>query len=268
MKSKFFLFVLLLFFMTPCFAEEELGDLPQPSTYSIVHWQYMNSWHFYLSPYFWFTGLSGHVNILGNRVFFDNDFDEIRHALDFSLGAHFEAFRGNLSLLLDSNYVKITQKPSIRTDGSKTTYETTTTDLGVYYTLYSIPSSYPTMNRASFEILGAGRIATFYTVIVSPVLSTPPAISDSSSFLVPVVGARMKYNFNPKWRLWFSADFGGFEVSHVNSTWSSALGVGYKLNDCFDVTLAYKVLSMNYSIQAITINTFLQGPVLGLGISW
>ncbi len=258
----------LLLLITPCFADPD----PFPNTPPASHPQSKEPWQFYLSPYFWYAGLSGHVNILGNRVTFSNSITEIRHDLDTSIGAHFEASHGLWSLLLDSDYVKITQTPALGGSNSKTTYETTITDLGAFYNLYSLGRRKGPYCHGSFELFGGGRIGTFHTVIVSSNLPSPlsisNSISDSSSFIVPLIGARFKYQYNPEWRVWLGGDFGGFEMSHVNSTWSAILGLAYQFSENLDVSLAYKAVSVNYSLQAVTINTFLQGPMIGLGIHW
>ncbi|HSW70434.1 MAG TPA: hypothetical protein VLH77_00445, partial [Gammaproteobacteria bacterium] len=214
-------------------------------------------------------GLSGHVNVRGNRVTFNSAVSDLRANLDSTLGLHFEASRGLWSLLLDPDYVKITQHPALGGTNTSTTYETSISDAGAYYKLYSIPMiPRRDYSCASFELLGAGRILSFHTVIDFLTTSIPSSVSDTTSVIVPIIGARFRYHFNSKLDSWLSGDFGGFQVSHVSSTWSALLGLRYHFTPFFDLSLAYKVFSVNYSIQAVTINTFLQGPVLGLGFSW
>lgn len=264
--TKLIIFLVLSVCLPPCFsASNTVSGIPE--TELSANLQYKDSWHLHLHPYLWFAGLSGQVNIRGKRVRFDDTFNTLRQNLDFSLGAHFEADKGPWSLLLDPDYVKITQHPYYRDLRTKTTYETTITDAGAYYKLYTWRHPQEKEIQASFELLGAGRIATFHTVI--DFLRTEPVpASDTSSIVVPIIGARLKYNFNAKVHTWLSGDFGGFQVSHVSSTWSTMLGLRYQFTPFFDLSLAYKVWAVNYSIQAITINTLLQGPILSCGFSW
>jgi hypothetical protein len=266
MFARLALFLALFLAFSPCFADTELEGVPQAHLENNL--KFKDTWSIHLSPYIWLASLSGHVNIRANRVAFNDSFSRMLHYLDFSLGAHFEAYRGPWSLMLDPDYVKITQKPGLRFSNSKTTYETTITDAGVYYSIYSLPSPKADLKRASLELLGAGRIVTFHTTIDSPALRIPPSISDTSSIVVPILGARFKYNFNPKLHTWLGGDFGGFQVSHVSSTWSSIIGLQYNFTDFFDLSLAYKAMGVNYSIRGITINTLLQGPILACGFSW
>lgn len=263
--TKVLLLIMLTCFLVPCFAVE-LQSVPKGNLVSNL--KFKDSWRFRLSPYFWMAGLSGHVNVQDNRVVFSNSFEDTRHDLDFSLGAHFEGSRDPWTLMLDPDYVKITQKPPLLGTHSKTTYETTITDLGVFYDLYSIRAQNGSYSRASLELLGAGRIATFHTTIDASTLLTPPSVSDTSSVVVPILGARLKYNFSSRLHTWLGGDFGGFQVSHVSSTWSGIIGLSYNFTEFFDLSLAYKALSVNYSIKGITINTLLQGPILGCGFSW
>jgi hypothetical protein len=232
--------------------------------------KYKDSWNFYLRPYLWFAGLSGHVNAQDTRATFTNHFSQLRQNLDFSLGGHFEANKGLWTLLLDSDYVKITQQPVINGSNALTTYETTMTDAGAYYRLYEKPVPRENYLRASFELLGAARIITAHSMLDTPSLNNPTvfSISDTSSVVVPLLGARLQYHFSPKWHTWLSGEVGGFQVSQVSSTWSASLGFSYNFSEHLDLSLAYKALALNYSIEVITINTLLQGPVLGLGYSW
>ena len=120
MFARLTLFLALLFLVAPCFADEnpELKGIPQAQLESNL--KFKDTWNFRLSPYVWLPGLSGHVNVRANRVAFTDAFSQMVHYLDFSLGLHFEASRGPWALMLDPDYVKITQKPGIRFSNSKT----------------------------------------------------------------------------------------------------------------------------------------------------
>jgi len=266
LTAKLIAALFLLFSILPSLAAEDIQGLPKAQLANDI--KFKDAWSFHLSPYLWFPGLSGHVNVRGNHVGFSNQIDQLLHHLDSTIGAHFEASRGNWSLLLDPDYIKITQHPGLRTTNSKTTYETTITDIGAFYNIYSIKMPRADYNCSSVEIQGAGRIITFHTTIDFLNGATRASVSDTSSVVVPILGARLKYNFNPKWHTWLGGDFGGFEVSHVSSTWSGIFGVTYNFTPAYDVSLAYKAMGVNYSIHGITISTMLQGPILAFGYSW
>lgn len=265
--AKLTLFLMISLFFSPCLAiPTPIAGLPKTTQADDI--QYKDDWSLYLSPYIWFAGLAGHVNVRGIQAPFTNNFSKLRQNLDFSFGGRFEVSKGLWAFLLDPDYVKITQNPVVNGANANTTYETTMTDAGAYYRLYSQPVPRQGYLRASFELLGGGRVITFHSMIDTPINSTTSSISDTSSVVVPLLGARLKYNFNSKLHTWLTGEVGGFQVSHVSSTWSTALGISYNFTQHFDLSLAYKALAVNYSIQAITINTLLQGPILGLGYSW
>jgi len=225
-------------------------------------YKYKDSWNFRMALHSWLAGLSGQANIQGTRIDFNAPFSNILQQLDFSLGAELEVNRGLWTIIFDPDYVKITQRTLINGSFSDTTYESTMTDAGAYYRLYPQPTS-PNPLPVSAELFGGGRIITLHTS--DPRILQP---SDTSNLLVPLLGLRVKYYICPNFYTWFIGDLGGFQVGHVSSTWTSALGLTYQFKRHFEFNLGYKAFGVNYSIQAVSINTQLQGPELGLAYNW
>ena len=229
--------------------------------------KYKDSWSFSLTPYFWLAALGGHANLHGTRVVFSTPISRTRHDLDVSIGARFEASTGPWAFLLDPDYVKVTQSTYSRPSNAKSTYESIMTDGGVYYQILDYASRGQSEPLSSLELLAAARVVSLHTSVQFLNNQTQPQ-SDTSCVVVPLIGARLKYNATPKIHTWLSADFGGLEVGHVSSTWSASLGASFQVVDYLALSLGYKALGINYSKEAITINTLLQGPVLALTLSY
>lgn len=219
-----------------------------------------DSWHFMLAPSLWVPGNYGHVNIDGTRASYSAAMPSNYRDLGAALYA--EASKGPLTFMLNPAYTNFRQDLYINNVRARLTATTFLMDGGLYYLLFTKPAPIENTPIASLEILGGGRIASFHSTINNP------HADDTSGMLVPIIGARVKYNFCKKYHTWFSGDFGGFKINHVNSTWSATAGISYSLNNNFDLSLAYRAVTVNYSKQVITINTMITGPLLGIIYKW
>jgi hypothetical protein len=84
----------------------------------------------------------------------------------------------------------------------------------------------------------------------------------------PVIGARWTPVDGAHWHVCLFGDAGG--ISHSNWTWQVLPSVGYRLDTVFELSLAYRALSANYTAGSGTdvfkYNMTIVGPQLGLAI--
>jgi opacity protein-like surface antigen len=260
-KSVIALVVMLFLSSFNCFADstERLLD-PTVGT------NYADAWHFYLTPYLWMAGENGYFKIRDKKVNLNTPIADLRHDLDFGGDVYFEVSRAAWSFYLEPAYVKVTQDVTVHDVSSKASQATTDIDGGAYYLLLAKPVPHEYYNKASLELLGGARIMSIYSAILF--YNNAPTVSDSNGFIVPIVGARVKYNFHKKLQGWINADIGGFHITHVSNTWSATLGFSYNLSKSFALNLAYKALGINYYKQSDSINTLIQGPMIGASFTW
>jgi hypothetical protein len=214
-------------------------------------------WHYSVAPYAWFSGVGGFFKIHDEKANLSIPFNEIRQHLNFGGALFLEAGIGPWNFVVDQAYLDFTQNSFVMEHRAKVSEGDLLIDAGAYYRLLS--RTFP--QHASWEILGAGRIMSIHSTIHYFEHIAPK--SDTSGILVPLLGTRIKYDFSPKVHSWLSAEIGGFQIDHVSNTWSAMLGLSYTFARNIDVSVAYRALGLNYDKQSTTINTLMQGPMVG-----
>lgn len=256
------LFISIGWLSTPCLAAGNLPDLgPQPTETN-----YPDAWHFKIGAYYWFSGNNGYFRIKDSLANINVPMAQVRQHLDFGGQGIFEFTRYDWSFIFNPSYTHFTVNGFVHDKRAKISQGTVTIDVGAYYLLLAQKCPLDDYYLATLELLGAGRIMTYHSTI--HYYDNSPSKADGSGFMVPVLGARVKYQFNAKTQAWINADFGGFKMYSVNSTWSAMLGVAHRISKGVDVNLAYKALGVNYSKTAMTNNMLFYGPMLGLTYSW
>ena len=218
-----------------------------------------SDWHFMIAPYVWASSVEADFTVREESRHVYIPFSEILRNLNFAAMGYFEAGIGPLSVMLDPIYLKVSKNVTKDNITAKVTSQTTLMDMGVYLRLFYRSLS---MGKAlSLELLGGGR---FLSQTIHLQLPSRPILSDTSSLFPPIIGARIKFSINPFIHFWLQGDGGGFDVDHVNSTWSTVLGMTVTLQRHIDLGLAYRVLSIDYSKTISSMNTLMYGPLLGI----
>ena len=88
--------------------------------------------------------------------------------------------------------------------------------------------------------------------------------SDYKTWVDPMVGGNVSYDFTKKWSADIKGMVGGFGVSATIAVDAFA-GVSYRFNDWCSATLGYRYLYEQYDHQAFTFNLDTQGFLLGVG---
>ncbi len=66
-----------------------------------------DTWEFSLAPYLWAVGLDGDITVKGTTQSVDVDFDELLDEVDYAVQLHFEAKKGDWSLIVDPTIIKV-----------------------------------------------------------------------------------------------------------------------------------------------------------------
>jgi hypothetical protein len=94
----------------------------------------------------------------------------------------------------------------------------------------------------------------------SPIFTT----SKSKTWVDPVIGAAVEFNFSKRWFAFLKSDIGGFGISS-DISWM-VLGVGgYRITDNWLTTLGFKNLTTNYDKDRFLYNISQYGLVLSFG---
>ena len=90
-------------------------------------------------------------------------------------------------------------------------------------------------------------------------------------FTTPVVGVTATVDFNERWNFFFEADYGGFDVDHVNVNWNVEGGVGYRFHirsQPANLLVGYRKYFLDYEKGGAELDINAHGPVVGLALDF
>jgi hypothetical protein len=90
-------------------------------------------------------------------------------------------------------------------------------------------------------------------------------------FTTPVVGVTASVDFNERWNFFFEADYGGFDVDHVNVNWNVEGGVGYRFHirsQPANLLVGYRKYFLDYEKGGAELDINAHGPVVGLALDF
>lgn len=222
--------------------------------------QSLYGWHYLIAPYLWASGIDGDVTVRNfSKTTHVSFFDILRH-LDFAAQGHVEAGYGPLTFMIDPTYMKLSENKKGDRINARATIQNVLVDGGVFYRIFLRPV---TCNRfVSFEVLGGARYLGINNRIDFDEL---PTLSQTINMTAPIVGGRLKYDVTAQTHLWLRGDVGGFHVDHVTNTWSATAGLSCTVNPHLDLGISYRVLKINYARNDTAMNTYMYGPMIGIG---
>jgi hypothetical protein len=226
-----------------------------------------DGWHFLVAPYGWLPSIRGDISVKGNTEQVAISFDDILRHFQFGAEGHVEGGYGPATLMIDPTYLKLSEdlhRPvagGLLTANATLTSKTTLVDGGLFLRVFSSAAK-----DLSIELLGGGRYLDqgsdldFHNL---PEFSS----SANSDFLVPIFGGRIKYDPIPRTLLWLRGDVGGFNMDHVDLTWSISAGASYALYRHLQIAAAYRSLGINYAKNDSAANITINGPMLGIAFN-
>lgn len=220
--------------------------------------QSTNAWHYSIAPYVWTSSINGDLQAQGHSERFNITFNQILKHLSFAFQGHFEAGRNAWTLMLDPTYMNLSDDSELDSINLKTRSKTFLVDAGVFYRIFSMPIADDRF--LAVEALGAVRHLGIHNIIDAGNLR----FSSTARMNTPIFGGRLKADLTPDAYFWLRGDYGGFHVDHVNQTWSTTAGVGFKVKEHLDFAIAYRVLNLDLSKNDFAMNVLLHGPAIGI----
>jgi hypothetical protein len=198
-----------------------------------------DTWHAGFTPYLWFAGLNGDLNLLGHETAVHQSFGDIFGNLKIGFMGMGEIRRGRLGLLTDLLFVRVGDQTAVPVPQLpfpvqvKLTSTTFTLTPLVAYRVYS-------EKHLSVDALGGLRI---YHLGATSNFNAGPlgaySYADSDNWVDVTAGARVLAKITPKIGAFLLGDAGGGGSS---PTWEIAYGAGYKIMKNATVQLGYKRL--------------------------
>jgi len=199
--------------------------------------QAQSEWNYNAGIYGWFAGMTGTVGLANQEEQFDVTLSELLKNLTFTAGLHFEAQNPKVVLILDGFYfgVKMDAEEVSLANGS-----TFTPAVSVDLDEWLVEGSIGYRITPEFDLLLSTRIFGINTDLIS---NDQTLASMNKTWAAFYLGARYSKNFSEKWYGSIRADAGYGADGFVYFANAAA---GYRFSKLFSITLAYRILNMNY----------------------
>jgi len=245
--------------------EYSFGNAPEKKEKPVVTNASPGNWHVTWEPmYLWFTGLKGNEGTRGVTAPVDVSFSDVLSQLNIGLMSVLDVRWKRVGVLTDLFFVSITadQKNTpigAAYSGFVANSRTTFIDPEVYFRALDKP-------RGSLDVIGGARFWHLNNSLVLFSAALPTAnIGQTQTWLDPILGARARLNLAKGWFTEIKGDAGGFGVGS-NQTWQINAGGGKEFKRKYDLTLAYRYLSVDYASGGFVYDTHMNGLVTGFAI--
>ena len=234
-----------------------------------------NAWHYEFTPYLWATGQSGTVRLAngpGDGQSFNQSFSDIVDRMDIGGMAAFDMRNGRWGLLLDGIYLRVSDRGSISgpnglvslsANGSITQQQYAA---AAYYRVLEGQTTLDALAGVRYNSVGWDVNATLASPLLpGTVLSRN--FAQRMDWVDPIVGARVRHNFDERWSVVGYADIGG-SGSGSDLTWQVLAGVNYAFSPGVIGKLGYRYSSINYRSDGFIYDVATSGVYAGVGFSW
>jgi len=224
----------------PVAAQEPAPDAPPPR------------WEFVVAPYFLAPYMDGTLGVGSLSATVDASPGDIFDKLQFGFMLYAEARRGPWGAFVDGLYMELEQ-------GAQNTGATASANQGAVQI-----SGFRRLTPA-LDLLAGARVNVLDAGITLPTPGT--SASQSSTWVDPLVGLRVRAPVPAPWQLGIMADIGGFGVGS-KLAWQIYPMAGLRVSRLLSVHAAYRMLDMDYETGNGT-TTFaydvrIFGPEIGL----
>lgn len=93
-----------------------------------------------------------------------------------------------------------------------------------------------------------------------------PALGVSAShterWVDPLLAARLRSTWTPKWSTLVHVDGGGFGIG-ASSTWQAVATANYQVNDAFHLSAGFRHLAVDRDENGTRVDVSMSGPLLG-----
>jgi hypothetical protein len=209
-----------------------------------------DSWKYDLSGYgFLPFSTEGSSTVAGATIPLDLDFQDALDVLDLAFAGRFEAWRGDLGLIVDLNYFALEDNaqpaPPIAADVNvKQAW------LGLLAAYRVASGTTPKGGAYSIDVQGGARYNSLKQTVA--IVSGPGAgttLGGTEYWWEPVIGARALWKINDRWNGFAAVDAGGFGAGGDELAWSATLGAGYKVGKNGALKFGLRYYSIDFSTE-------------------
>lgn len=203
--------------------------------------------------FYLFTPLrtKGTSTVAGVPADLDLDLGDVLDVLDFAAAGRFEAWNGDLGIIVDVNYVGIEEDTELSSPhASKVNVDVRQKWFAILGAYRIADGSYGAQsNRYTVDLQGGVRYNSIRQEIdfTTPGPMDPPTFGGDQDWIEPVIGARGMWRLNERWTTIASLDLGGFGAGGNDLQVGANIGFDYQPWDNTAITFGYRFFSVDYS---------------------
>lgn len=215
-----------------------------------------NSWRYQLTPYVWMTGLSGDVRPLANAptVSTSRSFSNVMDDLEGAFFMAGSARKDRWVLFGDITWASLSHEsmllPGVAVEGNLRQRSLTAT------AGYQVVST----STQHLDLLAGVRAWRIEASVDAPALGV--SASTTERWIDPLLAARLRSTWSPKWSTLVHIDAGSFGVGSDN-TWQALATANYQINDAFHLSAGFRHLAVDRDENGTRVDVSMSGPLLG-----
>lgn len=218
-----------------------------------------DDWSFEIAPYVWIASLEADSSLPWDGPGTDPSvqrFDtKITGAFMIEALARYRA----VGILVDFNWLQL----DTETLRQGVLYSGADLQTDYLYTTAALTYLIPLEGDFHAELMAGARLWSISADFeLNPGLLAGRGYSSSETWVSPLAGAKLSYDLNQDWQLFFQGTAGGFSGS--SAQWDLCGGVNYQFNDWCVATVGYRYLSEEYENDDFSFDATVQGAQVGL----
>ena len=217
-------------------------------------------WRFALSPYVWFTGVSGDATVRSQTDSIQADFGDLFDNMKFAFSGFAEARNGRFSIVTDFMYYNLEQGipvPGLGAySGGSTRMQTTEfSAIGLLTVLE---------DRAYRLEVGGGFRMWWMTNEINLDAGHLPArsVSANTNWIDPIISTRGTWRIADDWSAALYGDVGGFGAGS-QLTWQALATLDWRVRDNITASIGYRWIYIDYAKGEADVKPNMTGPIIG-----
>lgn len=219
-----------------------------------------HGWTFRVAPYVWAAGLEGEIGVQGVTADVDLSFSDLVEEVDMGFMGQFEARNGRFGLVASPMWISMSGEAS----GPAGFFDASITAESTVFDGFATFAVTPKL-----EVLGGLRYTELDCEIELQAPGAQVSVTESKSWIDPIVGVRYVHQVAARWSLLFRADIG--VAGDSDSIWRAAGLIGYELSRRSTLVFGYSALDYDYEegspASRFTWNVTMDGPIVGIGFA-
>lgn len=215
-----------------------------------------DSWRFQVTPYVWMVGLAGDVRPLSNAptISTSRSFSDVLSDLEGAFFMAGSARKDRWVLFGDVTWASLSHEstllPGVAIEGNLRQRSITA---AAGYQVLNTPTQY-------LDLLAGARAWRIEADVSVPALGV--SASHTERWVDPLLAARLRSTWTPKWSTLVHVDGGGFGIG-ASSTWQAVATANYQVNDAFHLSAGFRHLAVDRDENGTRVDVSMSGPLLG-----